>query len=588
MAHTLILCVDPDTQYLQSVKEWLVNLPDARDQPLHVLLAVDVQQAQQELDANGSSDAVPRVLIMNENTPGIPPAELADRLLIRNPFLQLIRISDDETAMARDQASSLSYAPFRVPRNADQPILTETVKQALDLAHAYEQEQADVRPWNRLSDTLRALSDLLQFNSYHNSLLSTCLKHTNAQLAILFAKSGDSSRIQALMAQEMDQDMALQAELQENPHELSQQYSRFLQGTFANTTHRMTFPLDVNGSLAGYLLLEKSPGQQGFRPVEQTSGQIIAAFAAKQEGLRKLQHRTEQDKKYIEAMQAELRSLKQVSTLQHQSLDQTTRYARLVTESLVRPEEDVTKLYEDSFILRRLRSEVSGSFYWFHERFYKFMLGLGDTRVSGMGGGFLTILFHKLMNELVDRSALPKPRSLLLQLHDYLVANQDLKSTNSLSGFRMGLISIDDSVQVLRYAGADFPLFLVRDGKVNRIDSGGVPLGSDTYDGSGYDIKQHTLQLNAGDRAYLTTTGLLELRGGPDNEPFGMERFKHLLHEVHEVPFKEVHEVLQVHLHEWVGERPLSADVVLAGIGISELGGRDDLPPTTWRDPLGR
>jgi serine phosphatase RsbU (regulator of sigma subunit) len=327
------------------------------------------------------------------------------------------------------------------------------------------------------------------------------------------------------------------------------------------------------GDTGGYVLLEREDDAQPFDPLCRETARTLCLFLGELETSRIMRKRSAHDRKALEAARREHNEMKQLAALQHQNLEQSIRYARLASGSVMPPPSALNRMYEDAYLLFRPRDVVTGTFYWFGERYYKFMIAVADTRVPGIGGTFLTLLHHRLIDEIADDQALPKPRGMLLDLGERIketLGSQQTAGAAAYQGLRIGLVSVDESVQVLRFAGADIPLWLVRDGEVKRLNSSTTPLGTEPFPGHRTEIKQHTLQLTDEDRVYVCTPGLLELKGGHDNSPFGAERFRKLLHDISILPLHDQPAALNLKIDEWLDGRPPSHDVLLLGLQMPE------------------
>jgi serine phosphatase RsbU (regulator of sigma subunit) len=370
----------------------------------------------------------------------------------------------------------------------------------------------------------------------------------------------------------METNTALQKDLQANPEALAAKYGANLVGAKAEMPTRMVFPVSLMGEANAHLLLENPDDNQAFSAVEVQMGRTMAIFLGELETVRMLRQRIHQDRKSLEALRREQAELKQLVAMQHTNLENSQKYARLVSQAMLPGPNNLGRIYEDSFLLFKPRENISGTFYWFSEKYYKLHIAIADTRVTGIGGTFLALMYTQLLESIASSTALPKPRNILLSLNDLLRENykEIVASAGNLQGLRMGLVSLDETVQVLRYAGADLPLWLLREGEVKRLNSSTVPLGVEPFPGHKVEIKQHTLQMQPDDRVYLAAPGILELKGGLDNSALGIERFRQMLMDASVMPVKLQQNFFQEKLEAWTDGRPQSHDILLCGLQFME------------------
>jgi serine phosphatase RsbU (regulator of sigma subunit) len=570
MAHSIVLCVDSDVANLGNLERLVreLELPDF--ETLTFATSHEALEAAQERTRQGQLVAIVAVAAQ---VPGLPVAEFINHLRRDHPYLQAILLEPEADAKQRRKKgeSVVNGHVFTVETPYEEALFLKTFREALLEWTRMGQLEIESRPIRELNTLIHSLDEMSALNSFLQAFLSALLRQTNATRAIYFTRSGDSVKIEALVAEDHEENMALQKELQTSVEGLTAKFSGYLTGSRAEFPTRLVLNIRIMNEHSGYVLVERPETAAAFDPMEREAGRLLASHFGQLETSRILRNRSLHDRKALERARRDHAELEQLSRMQFQTLDSSIRYARMVTQSTLPAVEELHSFYEDAFIVFRPRDVVSGAFYWFGERYYKFMIAIADTRVPGLGGAFLSLLHHRIITEVSNKSGMPKPRAILLDMNDRLKEEmKELAPANAaMQGLRIGLVSIDESVQVLRYAGADIPIWVVRNGEVKRLNSGTLPLGQEPFPGHKMEIKQHTFQLSEEDRVYVTTPGLLELRGGHDNSAFGADRFRKLLQDVALVPFQQQQQYINRVLDEWLDGHQASHDVLLCGLQLA-------------------
>ena len=128
-------------------------------------------------------------------------------------------------------------------------------------------------------------------------------------------------------------------------------------------------------------------------------------------------------------------------------------------------------------------------------------------------------------------------------------------------------------MDVLEFAGAFNPLYLVRDNAITEIKGDRCSVGLDhESDIIGEDnmFSDHVIQLRDGDIIYIFTDGFADQFGGPEGKKYKYRRFRHLLLALHQLPMERQVEFLQRSILDWKGDLDQVDDILVMGIRISK------------------
>ena len=120
---------------------------------------------------------------------------------------------------------------------------------------------------------------------------------------------------------------------------------------------------------------------------------------------------------------------------------------------------------------------------------------------------------------------------------------QETLDSVSNAGWDGGIIYYNKKDKVLKFAGAETPLFYIDENKeFQTIKGNRYSVGYKKCD-SNYEYKETILEVKEGMKFYCTTDGYLDQNGGEKDFPFGKKRFGNIIKEYHTKPMSKQKEV---------------------------------------------
>jgi len=134
----------------------------------------------------------------------------------------------------------------------------------------------------------------------------------------------------------------------------------------------------------------------------------------------------------------------------------------------------------------------------------------------------------------------------------------------------MALCVLDLKNMRMQYAGANSPLYLIRDvediSELQEIKPDRMPIGY--YQGKDKTFTNLDIQLEIGDTFYIFSDGYIDQKGGKDNKKFMSKNFKNLLLEIHDQPMYDQKDILDKTLLDWMGDNSQMDDVLVIGVRV--------------------
>jgi len=197
-----------------------------------------------------------------------------------------------------------------------------------------------------------------------------------------------------------------------------------------------------------------------------------------------------------------------------------------------------------------------------------------DCTGHGVPGAFVTMLVKAIERQIVgkinsDENIDVSPAWILSYFNRKmkLLLNQHDKDSISNAGFDGGIIYFNKKDKLLKFAGAETPLFYIEDDALKTIKGDRHSIGYKTSDAE-YEFKEHSIQTKDGMSFYLTTDGYLDQNGGEKSFPFGKKRFKSIVEEYHTEPMADQQEVFLNELDAYQGKEETNDDVTLVGLRV--------------------
>ena len=179
----------------------------------------------------------------------------------------------------------------------------------------------------------------------------------------------------------------------------------------------------------------------------------------------------------------------------------------------------------------------------------------------------MSLLGTSLLKEVVIKDGITQPGAILDRLRTQVidVLNQKGAMGEQKDGMDLALVAIDTDTLKCEYAGANNPLYLVREGQLEEYKPDSMPL-------SHYQrmdpFSTQEIQLNKGDQLYLFSDGYADQFGGKKRKKFKYKAFKQLILEHSSSPMQEQRLILQSTMHSWQGKNEQIDDMVIVGIRI--------------------
>lgn len=228
------------------------------------------------------------------------------------------------------------------------------------------------------------------------------------------------------------------------------------------------------------------------------------------------------------------------------------------------------------FLVNRQVGAVGGDACWCKPVPCGFWVAVIDCTGHGVPGAFMTLIVHSMFERAFQALApeeLRSPGALLGRINRLIkeALGQTEAAALSDDGMDCSLCLVDLDAGELAFAGARGALYVARGAEIDVLK--GEPKGAG-YVRTRLDqsFAETRLPLEAGQRFYMTTDGLVDQVGGERALPFGRKRFLDFLAQEADLPLAAQGQALLPLLDAYRGQEPQRDDITALGF---ELGPRN-------------
>ncbi|AZQ61803.1 tetratricopeptide repeat protein [Flammeovirga pectinis] len=249
---------------------------------------------------------------------------------------------------------------------------------------------------------------------------------------------------------------------------------------------------------------------------------------------------------------------------QHAKISSSIKSAHLIQSSILPSDKGITNAFPKNFIFNQPKDVVSGDFYWFTEQEGWKIYACIDCTGHGVPGALMSMMASSSLYEIVRGKKILSPGKILGELNNIVVRNLQQDTNDNNDGMDMTLIAIKGNV--LKYAGAKNPLYIVRDSLIYKLAGTRKSIGGEL------DLvyEEHEWLLEKGDNLFMATDGYQDQFGGEKTRKFMVKRLRELYVEIATLPSSEQKVVLANTINKWMeeGQWEQIDDMLIIGIKI--------------------
>jgi len=253
----------------------------------------------------------------------------------------------------------------------------------------------------------------------------------------------------------------------------------------------------------------------------------------------------------------------------NKAVAESINYARRIQTAILPNTKFIQEFLPKSFIFYRPKDVVSGDFPWFFKKGDDLFIAAVDCTGHGVPGALLSFIGYFTLNNVVDHYDNIDAGVILDKLHEGVrtTLKQDRIDTEARDGMDVALCKINLKKNILEFAGAHRPLYLLRGNELTQYKGshkaiGGIPLGKKPE----ADFENHLINLEPKDRVFFFSDGLPDQVSGETGRKYQASRIRELLVEHYDVEIYDYEKIIYDDFMAFKGDYKQVDDILLIGI----------------------
>jgi serine phosphatase RsbU (regulator of sigma subunit) len=278
---------------------------------------------------------------------------------------------------------------------------------------------------------------------------------------------------------------------------------------------------------------------------------------------------TRKQKQIIEVQKTEVEQSKHVIEEKNKDITDSINYAKRIQKAMLPHRKDIWTAFPQSFVLFKPKDIVSGDFYFFHKNGQTAFIASADCTGHGVPGAFMSMVGAGKLNDAVAQSTdTSEILSLLNKGIKSALKQSETDESATRDGMDIALCSVDTNARIVKYAGANRPIWIIRKGSaaVEEIKATKKAIGGFTEDSQHFD--SHEIQFEKGDTFYISTDGFADTFGGNEAKKVTTKRFKEILVSIQDKTMKEQEHHLDSFIEKWKGGTEQIDDILVIGVRL--------------------
>jgi serine phosphatase RsbU (regulator of sigma subunit) len=272
-------------------------------------------------------------------------------------------------------------------------------------------------------------------------------------------------------------------------------------------------------------------------------------------------------KNIIETQKKDVEIAKLIIEEKNKAITDSITYAKRIQEAKLPKKEEIYFSFPQSFILFKPKDIVSGDFYFFHKTNQSIFIAAADCTGHGIPGAFMSLIGSEKLEDAVLQSG--DTSEILKQLNIGIKTSlkQSGSDESTRDGMDIAICSVDTETRIVKYAGANRPIWLIREGQteVEETKATKKAIGGLTEDEQHFDT--HELKLKQGDTFYIFTDGYAD-QFNDKNKKLLTKKFKEILPDIQDKSMQEQEKYLEDFIENWKAGTDQVDDILVIGVRL--------------------
>ena len=263
-----------------------------------------------------------------------------------------------------------------------------------------------------------------------------------------------------------------------------------------------------------------------------------------------------------------LHEQKKIIEEKNKDITASINYAKRIQQAKLPSKELIDDALPESFVLYKPKDIVSGDFYYLHKTAKSVFIAAADCTGHGVPGALMSMICSEQLKDAIAQST--DTSEILTRVNKGIKASlgQTESPGSTHDGMDIALCAVDSDARVVKYAGANRPIWIIRRGHtiVEEILGTKKAIGGFTADDQHFDT--HEVKFQQGDTFYISTDGFADTFGGKAKKRVTTQRFKEILLSIQDKSLKEQEQHLDNFIEDWKGGSDQVDDILIIGVQL--------------------
>jgi serine phosphatase RsbU (regulator of sigma subunit)/ligand-binding sensor domain-containing protein len=259
----------------------------------------------------------------------------------------------------------------------------------------------------------------------------------------------------------------------------------------------------------------------------------------------------------------------------NQEIMDSMTYAKRIQNAILPPSKMIKESLKESFVLYKPKDIVAGDFYWLDtvageaknkatiQSSPLVLFAAADCTGHGVPGAMVSVVCNNGLNRSFREFGLTDPGEILTKTREIIIQEFGKSDEDVKDGMDIALCSLKGNT--LKYAGANNPLWIIRDNQILETKANKQPIGQ--FDNP-LPFTTHTVELQTGDSIYIFSDGYVDQFGGPKGKKYKTKAFRVLLLSIQDKSMEAQKIIIEKAFEDWKGDLEQVDDVCIIGVRV--------------------
>lgn len=286
---------------------------------------------------------------------------------------------------------------------------------------------------------------------------------------------------------------------------------------------------------------------------------------------------------FLSEKNAVINNQKDIVDEKNKSISSSIAYAQRLQSAILPKRSEIEEYFPESFLIFKPKDLVSGDFYWFEKYNKTIYIAAADCTGHGVPGAMVSVVCSNALSRVLKEFGITEPAKILARTRELVMETFGRSDEHVEDGMDISLCAIDKASGTVTFAGANNPLWIVRDNlrlseskEADKVLKGVthhlMEFKGDKQPVGPYpvleDFTDRTISIFEGDTLYLFSDGFADQFGGEEGKKFMSARLKKEVLRCSVADLNTQEAEIDALFENWKGDQEQVDDVCLIAVKI--------------------